>query len=259
MVMPWGAGKDARKVLFPALPEAVYGKGTILVSPAAKANTPELRHTTPQLSESFLALGLVVLFLLFFRYIRTVYGSLLVGLFNFKIVEKQFRENSLAMLIALRMLFAFALVSISFFGWELGLHYHLLNLDWFAPWEYFLFICGAAVLYVLVKYIVLYIVEYVSNSAPVMQMIFYFNRQCVIVCGLALFPVAAFTATGDGVLFNIFMITGLLLAALCCLLYILRIIHIFFTARISYFFLILYLCTFEIAPFLLLYAVLPVS
>ncbi len=243
-----------------AAPAALYGRGSILEAPAGKWVYPEIRNTVPGLFEGFLGLGVTFLFFLAFHYLRNFLSPLISGLFNFHALEKQFTENSLSVVITGRALLFFAFVSISFFAWLLLLHQGFLEDPALAHWQYFLAILAVLAIFFLLKFILLRIIDYVGRSAPMMQLIIYFGRLCIIACGFLLFPVSLLiAASGTGAFLSGLMIAGEVIIILGFILYLVRIVRIFFTTRISSFFLILYLCTFEIAPFLLLYSFVSLS
>ena len=236
-------------------PEAVFGKYSVLLSPAKKPLEPELRDIPSGMYERFLSLAVIFLFLLLFRYVRNFFSALMNGLFNFHAAEKQFHENSLTVAITSRMLVVFSFISIGFFTWLTVFRTGWIMVTAGSQWKYsWIIISVLAVLFV-AKSLLLRIVEFVSKNAPVMQLIIFFNRLHCIACGFLLFPVALLMVTaGTGTFFYSLLIAGCSGLLFFITLYIFRVIRIFLAARISIFFLILYLCTFEIAPFLLLYS-----
>ncbi|MDR3132585.1 MAG: DUF4271 domain-containing protein [Prevotellaceae bacterium] len=236
-------------------PEAVFGSYSVLSAPAKKPAEPAWRDAPSGIFEGFLSLGVMCLFLLLFRYVRNFFSTLMNGLFNFLAAEKQFNENSLSVVITSRILSAFSFISIGFFIWLAALRTGWITMGDDLQWEYFWMIIGILAVFFIVKFSLLRIVEFVSKNAPVMQLIVFFNRLHCIACGFLLLPVILLmVASRDGVFFHSLTIAGFSVLLFFMLLYILRVIRIFLTARISIFFLILYLCTFEIAPFLLLYS-----
>jgi hypothetical protein len=235
-------------------PEVLFGTRAVLSAPAKKPLTTEWREQPSGLFEGFLALGIILLFLLLFRYVRKFFAKLATGLFNFRIVEKQFKENSLSAVFTSRVLLFFAWIAISFFCWLALLHAGLLEITPLSAWQSFLVLTSVLIAFFLIKFSLLWVVEFVGKSAPVMQLINFYGRLCIIFCGFLILPVALLMATTNAdTVFGGLLITGVVMMIACTLLYIFRIFQIFFTAHISIFFLILYLCTFEIAPFLLLY------
>jgi hypothetical protein len=245
----------AHSVATDTTPEAVYGSYSVLVAPAKKTAEPLWKNTPSGLFGGFLSLGIIFLFLLLFRYVRNFFSTLMGGLFNFHAAEKQFNENSLSVVITVRTLLVFSFISIGFFIWLAALRAGWLAVTVALQWHYFWMIIGALAALFIAKTFLLRIVEFVSKNAPVMQLIIFFNRLHCIACGFLLFPIVLLmVTTGAGAFFQGLMVAGFGVLLFFMALYILRIIRIFLTARISTFFLILYLCTFEIAPFLLLYS-----
>ncbi|MDR2801806.1 MAG: DUF4271 domain-containing protein [Prevotellaceae bacterium] len=246
---------ESYPILPEATPEAVFGNYSVLSAPAKKPAEPVLRNTPSGLFEGFLSLGVIFLFLLLFRYVRNFFSTLMSGLFNFHAAEKQFNENSLSVIITSRVLLVFSFISIGFFIWMSVLRNGWIAIDAVSQWRYFWIITGALAALFIAKTFLLRIVEFVSKSAPVMQLIIFFNRLHCIACGFLLFPIVLLmVTTGAGTFFHSLIIAGCSVLLFFMTLYIFRVIRIFLTARISIFFLILYLCTFEIAPFLLLYS-----
>ncbi len=241
-------------------PQELFGAHTSLVAVVGKQATTEPRNFASSLFEGFLALGIIFLFLAFFRYVRNFFSSLVAGLFSYQASEKQFKENSLSVAITNRVLLVFALMSISFFCWLLWLHNTDTGRSGSSPWYSFAWIGGGICAYFLIKTLLLLAIDYVGKSAPLMHLVIHFGRLYTIAAGFALFPVALLIAASDpGIVFNTLMVISLVITALCVLFYFLRIVQIFFTARVSGFFLFLYLCTLELAPFLVLYSLVSVS
>lgn len=239
----------------PTLPEAVFGDYSVLSAPAKNPVEPVLRNVPSGLFEGFLSLGVIFLFLLLFRYVRNFFSTLMSGLFNFHAAEKQFHENSLSVVITSRVLLVFSFISIGFFIWLAVLRNGWITITAGSQWMYFWIIIGVLAVLFVVKAFLLRIVEFVSKGEPVMQLIIFFNRLHCIACGFLLFPVVLLmVTTGAGTFLHSLIIAGCSVLFFLMALYIFRVIRIFLAARISIFFLILYLCTFEIAPFLLLYS-----
>jgi hypothetical protein len=237
-----------------ALPETVFGNYSVLSAPAKKPVEPASRNVPSGLFEGLLSLGVIFLFLLLLRYVRNFFSTLVNGLFNFQTAEKQFHENSLTVVITSRILLTFSFVPIGFFTWVAAFRTGWITVTG-SQWKYFWIIVGVLAVLFVVKTLLLRIVEFVSKNAPVMQLIIFFNRLHCIACGFLLFPVVLLmVATVTETFFYCLIIIGCSVLFFLITLYIFRVIRIFLAARISIFFLILYLCTFEIAPFLLLYS-----
>ncbi|MDR0693863.1 MAG: DUF4271 domain-containing protein [Prevotellaceae bacterium] len=240
---------------FTALPEAVFGNYSVLSSPAKKPVEPVLRDVSSGLFEGFLSLGVIFLFLLLFRYVRNFFSTLMSGLFNFHAAEKQFHENSLSVVITSRILLVFSFISIGFFTWMAVIRTGWIPVITGSQWKYFWIIAGVLAVIFVAKSFLLRIVEFVSKNAPVMQLVIFFSRLHCIACGFLLFPVVLLmVTTGTGAFFYSLVIAGCSVLFFFMTLYIFRVIRFFLAAHISIFFLILYLCTFEVAPFLLLYS-----
>jgi hypothetical protein len=260
-----GFAGNAAILLPPAIhvaPEAVYGGRSVMVAAAGTIAAPQPRDVSSALFEGFFALGLIFMFFMFSRYMRRFLSLLLSALFNFHVVEKQFKENSLLLAVTLRVSQAFAIFSLGFAGWIL--YPVLINENWGlatpAPWFLFFEITGGIAILCLLKAYLTHVVGYVGKSTPTLQLVMYFGRLHLIACGFLMFPAALLVAASSwGNFFNTMVIVSIAIACTCFLLYVFRVIQIFFNANFSFFFLILYLCTFEIAPFLLIYSFIPLS
>jgi hypothetical protein len=240
--------------------EAVYGSCSVLMAPAGKAAEPQVRDVFP-LFGGFLSLGIICLLLSFSRHVRSFLGLLATSLFSFRRLEKQYKENSLFVAVTTRIMLGFAIISIGFGSWLLW-PFHLVWDGQIAPAPAYVLaiLTGGIGGFLLLKMLLLYAIEYVSQSKEVMHTILYFGRFYLIAYGFLLFPVSLLmVATPSGAVFNMLIIITLVITGLFLLLYFLRIIQILLNARVSIFFLILYLCTLEISPFILLYGFLSIS
>lgn len=249
------AADSAAVRALPATPQAVYGAHARLVAPPGRAAESNLRTEPVPLFEGFLALGMVCLFFACSRYVRAFCATLVAGLFNYQTSEKQFKDNALSTVITGRVLMVVSPVSVSFFGWLLWRHGSMVGRSTATPLTGFLLICGSVAAYLFVKWVLLKIIDYVGKSAPLMHLVIHFGRLSIFAAGLALLPVSLLmTASESETLQHALSLAGLLIVAVCLLLYIIRVIQTFFTARVSGFFLFLYLCTLELAPFWVLYS-----
>ncbi|MDR0667129.1 MAG: DUF4271 domain-containing protein [Prevotellaceae bacterium] len=240
--------------------EAVYGNGSILVAPAGDAAEPQERDAF-SLSGGFLALSIIFLFLIFSRYIHSFLGLLSSSMFSYRRLEKHYKENSLFVVITTRIMLIFTVISISFGCWlvwpvhlawsEEGVH---------APLYVFAILFVGTVSVLLLKILLLHAIEYVGRSKDVMQSILYFGQFYLIAYGFSIFPVSLLmVVTPYGPVFNILIIINFAITVIFLLLYFFRIIQILHHAHISIFFLILYLCTLEISPLIVLYGFLSTS
>ncbi|MDR0728779.1 MAG: DUF4271 domain-containing protein [Prevotellaceae bacterium] len=240
--------------------EAVYGDCSVLIAPAGAGVKPQVRDAF-SLFGGFLALSIICLFLIFSRHVRSFLGLLSTSLFSYRRLEKQYKENSLSIVITTRIMLVFSVLSLGFGGWMLW-PFHLVWKETasHAPFHTFVFITGGIGGFLLLKMLLLRAIDYVGKCKPVMQTILYFGRFYLIAYGLVLFPVSILmVAMPSGSFFNILIITVLAITAVFALLYFLRLIQILFNARVSIFLLILYLCTLEFSPFILLYGFLSIS
>ena len=240
--------------------EAVYGNASILAAPAGEAAKPQEREAF-SLPGGFLSLGVIFLLLVFSKYVRSFLGLLASSMFSYRRLEKHYRENSLFVIITTRFMLLFAVISASFGCWlawpvlfagsEEGVH---------ASFRVFALLFAGIAGALLVKILLLRTIEYVSNSKDVMRAILYFGQFYLIAYGFSIFPVSLLMAvTPYSPVFNILIIIDCIITVIFLLLYFFRIIQILHHAHISIFFLILYLCTLEISPLILLYGFLSTS
>jgi hypothetical protein len=238
-------------------PEAVYGEGSVLVPPLGTSSLPSARPLSTTMCEGYLALTLLFLFFIFSRHVRRFLALLADGVLSYRTAEKQFQGHLLSTAITFRVLTFFSVTVVGFFCWQL---WPLTIAPWSdgvaaaAPFRYFVFLTGGLGGFLLLKAGLLQAIEYVGKSGEVLKTVIYFGHFSTIACGLMLLPVSLLTAAAiPDVFFGPLITIGITLVALCLLLYWLRVVQIFFHARLSIFFLILYLCTFEIVPIILIY------
>ncbi|MDR2362389.1 MAG: DUF4271 domain-containing protein [Prevotellaceae bacterium] len=240
--------------------EAVYGNRSVLVAPSGTEAKPQARDTSP-LFGGFLTLSIICLLLLFSRHIRVFSGLLATSLFSYRRLEKQYKENSLSIFVTTRIMLILSVLSLGFSGWLLW-PFHLVweGMEAHAPFRIFTTITGGMSGFLLLKALLLHAIDYIGKCKPIMQTILYFGRFYFIAYGFALFPISILMiAIPSGPFFNTLIIIALAITAIMVLLYLLRLIQILFNARVSIFFLILYLCTLEFSPFILLYRFLSIS
>ncbi|MDR3236106.1 MAG: DUF4271 domain-containing protein [Prevotellaceae bacterium] len=217
---------------------------------ASTGAADELRRSfnTP---EGWIAVGLLVLFLLNFRNIvrfcKTAYSSLK----HLYVVKQRCEEKSEKALFIRLMLVIFSIVCLSFFLF-LIMRYTGKLPDMPHIQVYFL-ILAAVVAGFLLKSFVLWLIGIFTETTHTAHMIAYCGKLYAIVAGIVSFLAAV-------LLFNLYtawcsmlIITGLSLIFGVFLLYVVRLFQIFIASNISIFFGILYLCTIEIAPILVIY------
>ena len=200
--------------------------------------------------------GLVILSLLLLTWIKIFYiqflSPVLVSAFNYKAASKLFNErNASAQNAFLVLQLIFAINSGLFLYFIVG-HFNLKmpGIDDFA-----IFLSLSAVLIVLfaIRFFALKLLGFLFDKRRIFSEyrhnLLLYNK----VYGILLLPlIAGLLYLGDG-FFNLIIYSGLILGAIIYLLQLVRGIEIIIKEEFSVFYLILYLCAFEILPVLFLY------
>ncbi len=232
-------------------PEAVYGRSSVLMAPVKSEHRLSHLMNIP-VWEGWLATGILVIFLLFFRYISIYLRGGISGLLSLRVQQKQFKENSLLMRNIRQVLFLFSLLILSFWIYLLLSQYG--GQLTMATWQLYFLVFGGALIYFILKAGVMWLIGTVSDSAEALSMLAYSGQLCVIAAGILLFPLSIMLLLGsERTRYTVNMVIAIV-CALSFLLYFIRSFQIFHRAKFSLFFWILYLCTFEIVPFLVLYS-----
>jgi len=243
--------------------EEVYGKQSILQAAHKQNFLPEPRNKNLPFDD-FLALGLILLFLLIGGLIRRFIFSLFASLFSNRTIEKQAEETRLPIVtIATRVLFCFSIIVI---GFSIGLLLPSAELLWSSAlepslsWRAFLYATCGLFLFCFVKTGIMNVLGFVGKCKPLIRLLISFGKLTIIVYGLILFPLAVLLTTSpSGTFYNFLQTIIILLAVVSFSFYLFRVVQIFFKAKISIFFLILYLCSLEIVPFLVLFTFVTLS
>jgi hypothetical protein len=217
---------------------------------ASTGAADELRRSLNS-SEGWIALGLLVLFLLNFRNIARFFKTSYQSLKHLTVAKQQFEENSTSFTFIRRMLMAFSIICLSFFLFLIMRCTDKLP-DMPHIQVYFL-ILATAIAGFLLKSFALHTIGIFTETTPATQMTAYCGQLYTIVAGIVLFPVTALLFNLYTAWCSVFIITGLSLISGVFLLYVVRSFQIFIASNISISFWILYLCTFEIAPILVIY------
>jgi hypothetical protein len=202
--------------------------------------------------EGWIGLGLLVLFLLSFRSIRQFLQLSFAGLIHFHIAQKQFGENSILITNIRRMLLLFTQASLSFFLFLVIRHRGIAFLD-FTPLQTYLVLLLSILVFYILKTILLRILGFFTETGTAMRMIGYYGQLYAISGAIILFPLTMLLFNIDEPAYKPLIAIGLVCILLLALLYTVRCFQIFISFRLSVFFWILYLCTFECAPFLLMW------
>ena len=202
--------------------------------------------------EGWIGLGLLILFLLNFRFIKQFLLLSFSGLIHFHVAQKQFEENSVLIANIRRLLLIFSLTCISFFLFLIIRHYDVFPTHLTAAQAYFLILLSLFVFYIF-KTFLLRILGFLTETETAMRMIGYYGQLYVISGGVMLFPFTILFFNTYSPFCKPLIFIGLACSLVVVLLYLVRSFQIFISYKLSVFFWILYLCTFEIAPFLLIW------
>ncbi len=205
------------------------------------------------LPEGWIALALVLFSCLMFRYIRRFFELSVPEMVHFHIAEKHFKENSRLIAYIRRLLFLLsAAVSALFLLTLLRYEYdsELWGLD---PIRVYLFILVVFLAACFLKSLTLHLLGFLSRTGETMRMVVYYAQIYVIAGGLLLLPFVILYCTPGGMLYNSLLFIELFVCGVSLLLYLFRTWQIFHASGISIFLWILYLCTLEIVPFLIIY------
>ncbi|MDR2448914.1 MAG: DUF4271 domain-containing protein [Prevotellaceae bacterium] len=202
--------------------------------------------------EGWIGLGLLVLFFLIFRFIKQFLLLSFPGLIHFHLAQKQFEENSAVAANIRRLLLIFSQICISFFLFLTIRHYDAFPSHLTVAQFYILILLSFFAFYIL-KTFLLRILGFLTETETAMRMMGYYGQLYAISGGLVLFPLAILFFNSYSSFCNPLIIIGLVCSLLIILLYLVRSFQIFISYKLSVFFWILYLCTFEFAPFLFIW------
>jgi hypothetical protein len=225
--------------------------GNYLATPATGEAVEWLRMPFNSL-EGWIGLGLLVLFFLNFRFIKQFLLLSLPGLVHFHAAQKQFEENSALITNMRRALLLFSQMCIAFFLFLLIRYCGAFPGYLTTAQVYILIVSALFILYIL-KAALLRVLGFLTETETAMRMMGYYGQLYTIAGGIILFPLTALFFNTHSSLCKPFVIIGLICALAVVLLYLVRSFQIFVSYKLSVFFWILYLCTFEIAPFLFIW------
>ena len=214
--------------------------------------TGDLLRTSFSGLEGWLGLGLLMLFFLIFSSIRKFLAVSFSGLIHFHVAQKQFEENSLLIVNIRRVLLIFSQVCLSFFLFLIIRYYDAFPSHLSIAQVYLLILLSLLALYIL-KTLLLRVLGFLTEADTAMRMMGYYGQLYFIVSGIVLFPVTILFFNAHSTFCKPLVIIGLVSALAIILCYMARSFQIFISHRLSVFFWILYLCTFEFAPFLFIW------
>jgi hypothetical protein len=231
---------------------------TCLLHGNAAGHTPatdsavELLRMSYTRVEGWIGLGLLILFFLSFRSIRQFLQLSFSGLILFRVAQKQFEENSVLITNIRQMLLIFSQICISFFLFLTIQYYDILPASLTPVQGYFIILLSLFLFYIF-KIFVIRILGFLTETETAIHMIGYYGQLYAISGGIMLFPFTMVLFNSCSSFCKPLIIIGLLCSLTLILLYMMRCFQIFIFYKLSVFFWILYLCTFECVPFLLIW------
>ncbi|MDR3180963.1 MAG: DUF4271 domain-containing protein [Prevotellaceae bacterium] len=218
----------------------------------ATGNAVEWLRTPFTHLEGWIGLGLLILFFLNFRFIKHFLLLSFPGLIHFHVAQKQFEENSVLIANIRRFLLIFSQVCLSFFLF-LAIRYYDAFPAHLTTAQVYVFILLSFFVFYILKTFLLRILGFLTETETAMRMMGYYGQLYAIAGGIMLFPLTLLFFNTYSPFCKLLIVTGLICALVMALLYLVRSFQIFISYKLSVFFWILYLCTFEFAPFLFIW------
>jgi hypothetical protein len=225
-----------------------------LVIPRGYVGIP---HPSLPQSESWVFIVLVMIFFLFVFSISRSAGLITETAKTFFLVKERSSIFSKATVSDFRFRFYFMLFSISVLSLyayltfynsstHFSTHFSLLN------YSYFLVITG---FFLVLKSLIFDLIGYVFLSPPILKMAkdSYFN--IVIILGFILYPLLILQLYIPSNYYRLIELICLIVCVSAVILVIIKLFQIFFHKIVAFFYILLYLCTLEILPLILLYKV----
>jgi hypothetical protein len=176
-------------------------------------------------------------------------SSLFRSIFNYPTASRLFREQNISLRQGSLLMEYFYLLVLSLFGYQLMNHFGFLpsvsNL------VRFLIVLIVVCLFVFTKIFIYKTIAYINESQTETGEYLFNMKNYYKVLGILLLPVIGLTAWAPVYNSTVFLITGLVMAAIIYLLNLKRGIKILLKKQYSIFYLFLYLCTLEFLPLLL--------
>ena len=179
---------------------------------------------------------------------------LIQSMFNRQTANRLYREKVMNILHpAFRLEIIFYIVA-GLFIWQAGKTF-LPDLT-LPGWQYFLLSCLIIIIFSNTKYILYSINGFLFNVQIEINEYIYYSRSGNRVMGIFLLPIVILLLFTEGISHDILLISGLLIALLFSVISLFRGLKIITQKDFSIYYLILYLCTLEILPILLVWRIL---
>jgi hypothetical protein len=228
----------------------IFGPEAIL-NGQAPSGVEELIFS-PNQTDGWISFGLLLLLFICFRLIYCFFQQSKAELVHLHITFKHFEEHGLIIGNLRRTLM---LLSVSIIAFVLLVITRQINYFDAIPdsLETYLLILAALVVFSLLKTFIIYLLGYLSKTVPHMQIIVYYSQLHIIIGSLLLFPLLVLFFNEQDLGFAILKNGAIIICVSMFLLYLMRCWQIFGVGKVPVFFRILYLCTLEFVPFLIIY------
>jgi len=202
----------------------------------------------PHPAEGWIGFGLLLLFFFGFRLIYCFFQQSKAELLHLRFALKHFEEQN-QISVGLRL--ALMLLSAGIIAF--GLQVLIRQSNFIEGAEAFVLIFAALAVVYLLKTLLRYLLGYLSDTGLYIKMIIYYSQLHIIIGSLLLFPLLILCFNREGLAFDILKIGIISICVSMFLYYLFRCWQIFKLANVLVFFRILYLCTLEFVPFLIIY------
>ncbi len=243
----------------PVTAQEIYGvKSTLLAKPTAAYTTGEgiaRKHPLGNSLAFLPVIGVLLLALLLLRYTRGYLSQLLLLLISYKRAHKQYKSN---LQIFNRTLLALALFSIVpaaiLITYILHTFPNQLTIDIGVNYELYLIVGGLFLGFTVLKGFILSIAGALTCEEKLIQELRYNSRIFLGSWGIIILPFVILLAVSNDepnklTIFYIIISISILLY----ILYLIRGFQLFLAEKVSIFFWILYLCTLELLPMILVF------
>jgi len=204
----------------------------------------------PNFIEGWLSFGLLLLFFLCSHLIFRFFYRSKAELLHLHITLKHFEEHNLLDRYLRLLLMLLSAGIIAFAASVIIRSYVDIELDDLAI---YLLILVALTGFYLLKMFLLYLLGYLSKTLPKLKIIVYYSQLYTITGSLLLLPLLILFFNKGDVWFTVLIVSAIIICISMSLSYLLRCWQIFTVSNTPIFFRILYLCTLEFVPFLIIY------
>ena len=235
----------------------MYGvKSTLLAKTVDLSSTKEGIPREYPLGNSWAFLpmiGVILLALLLLRYTRNYFGQLFLLLISNKAAHKQYKSNLQNFNRTLLILTLFSVVPVTILGtFILNNFPNQLIVE--EGYQLYLIVGGFFLAFCLFKSIVLSIAGVLTYEEGLVQELRYNSRVFAGAWGIVVLPFILLLVLNDSEVDKItFFLIIIILSILLYILYLIRSFQLFYVEKVSIFFWILYLCTLELLPALLVF------